>query len=309
MRVLVTGATGFIGQNLIAHLLEQEQITLILLLREQYSQGRGLPATLAPLRPQFEVVYADLRNLPLTLRAVQMAEPDAVLHLAAVGATDPFLNVQTALRHNLDGMLNLLQACFAQTQTTRQVVVARTPGEKQAMNVYAASKAAAWKFCQMYGRTHQWPIHGAMIYQCYGPGQPAHALIPAAMRAALAGTDFPMTVGTQERDWVYVSDVARGLTAMLHSRETAGKMLPPGTTIDLGTGHLTSVANVVRQIYNRVALGGRPLIGVLPSRPGEDPLQVADTAETRRLLGWETAVSLSDGLWRYQQALQPAMTL
>jgi nucleoside-diphosphate-sugar epimerase len=261
-------------------------------MRLEAESRRPWPPPLAARRDQFDVVYADLRNFRLTVRAVQQADPEAVIHLAVAGATDPFLPVDTAVRHNVTGTLNLLRACFEKTYTTQQLIIARTPGERTTMNVYAASKAAAWNFCQMYGRTQNWPIHGAMIFQAYGPYQPSSTLIPSAIAAALAKRDFPMTAGTQKRDWIYVDDVAAGFAAIL------GAALAPGTTVELGTGQLTSVANVVQQIYALVNRGGRPQIGVLPDRPGEEAVQVADAAETKRLVGWETAVSLQTGLTR-----------
>ena len=129
-----------------------------------------------------------------------------------------------------------------------------------------------------------------MIFQAYGPYQPENTLIPSAIKAALNGQDFPMTAGTQQRDWIHVSDVAAGLAAMI------GKPLPPGTTIELGTGRLSRVADVVQQIYTLANRGGRPKIGVLPGRPGEEPSQVADVVRTKELVGWETAVTLQEGL-------------
>ena len=290
MRVLVTGGTGFIGRHLITHLLNETKHEVVLLLREPYSDPGLLTPELAKVRTQVTAVYADLRNFQLTARAVREAEAEAVIHLAAAGATDPFLGVETAVRHNLTGTVNLLRACFEKSQHIQQAIVARTPGELSAMNVYAASKAASWNFCQMYAHTQGWPIHGAMIFQAYGPGQPGKTLVAAAVRAALAGQDFPMTAGTQQRDWIYASDVAAGLTALL------GASLTPGATLDLGTGYLTSVADVVAQIYTLVGGNGRPLPGVLPSRPGEDAVQAADAVQTKELTGWETAVSLQKGL-------------
>jgi nucleoside-diphosphate-sugar epimerase len=108
-----------------------------------------------------------------------------------------------------------------------------------------------------------------------------------------------MTAGTQQRDWIYVEDVAAGFASLL------GAQLPPGTTVELGTGQLTSVADVVRQIYALTNRGGQPKIGVLPGRPGEERGQVADAGRTKELVGWETAVSLSTGLTRLINQFTP----
>lgn len=290
MRVLITGATGFIGRRLVPQLV-REGAAVAILARENYTLGDPLPSELAALRPQLTVVYADLRNYNLTRRAIQEATPEAVIHLAAAGVTNPFLPVETALRHNLTGTLNLIRALYeGASEPWPRLVIGRTPGEWSAMNAYAASKAAAWTFAQMYARTAGWPIYGAMMFQVYGPGQPAATLIPSALAAARSGADFPMTAGTQQRDWIHVNDVVQGALAALAAS------LPPGATFDLGTGQTASVAEVVEAIYRLVGRGGRPLLGALPSRPGEEPIQIARAARTQRLIGWRAAIPLLQGL-------------
>jgi nucleoside-diphosphate-sugar epimerase len=294
MHVLVTGATGFIGRKFVQHLLHH-QITTTILVREIYSGEQPLPEPLQSLRPHINAVYADLRNYRLTSRAVGDASPTHVVHLAAAGVTAPFLPVETSLRHNLQATINLLRACFESKHIQsrpEQLIVARTPGEWTAMNVYAAGKAAAWQFCRMYTRTEAWPIHGGMVFQAYGPEQHPNNLIPAAIRAALAGEDFPMTSGTQARDWIFLDDIVEGLFAALD------KPMSPGTTFHLGTGCATSVAEVVKTIYRLSNSSGRPQTGILPSRPGEDPVQTANAAETEQLIGWRAKTTLEEGLCR-----------
>ena len=288
-RILVTGGTGFIGRSLVPELLKQAEVTL--LLREEYGDGRPLPEAISKSRSKVDVAYADLRNFHLTSRAVRQARPDRVVHLAAAGVNDPFLNVNTAISHNVNGTLNLLRACFEVSEhRVEQVLVARTPGERSSMNVYAASKAAAWAFCEMYARTSGWPIHGAMIFQAYGRGQSAHLIVPAAISAALAGEDLPMTSGKQKKDWIHVDDVVAGILCML------GKELDPGTTIELGSGIALSVLEIVHRIYELVGRGGRPLADRLPSRPGEVQEQRANFGRTSELIDWRPVVSLEMGL-------------
>lgn len=289
-RLLVTGGTGFVARALVPRLLERADVTLLLL--EEFGGSLPLPGPLRPLRARLNTVYADLRNYQLTARAVRDARPERVIHLAAVGVTDPFLNVNVALSHNVTGTLNLLRACFEAYGDVQQVILARTPGERTAMNVYAASKAAAWAFGAMYARTAGWPINGAMIFQAYGPGQPDHLLVPAALRAARAGQDFPMTGGRQAKDWIHIDDVADGLLALLDADA------PPGAMVELGTGVATPVAEVVQQLYALVGRGGRPLPGALPGRPGEEPVQVADVAAAAGLINWRARIPLATGLAR-----------
>lgn len=289
MRILVTGATGFIGRNLIPHLLHNNHEVTILV-REKYSLGSAYPSPLDQLRSDIGEQFADLRNLTLTKRAIQQAQPDTIIHLAAVGATNPFLKEDLAIRHNVYGTIHLLKSAFEHTNSVQRVIIARTPGERSAMNTYSATKAAAWNFCQMYARTRGWPIVGAMIFQAYGQWQPDHLLIPSATRTALADEDFAMTSGQQQRDWIAVSDVVAGLEAMTTHD------LPTAATVELGTGVATSVAGVVQQIYQLVAGEGQPQIGVLPSRPGEETRQVATKNQS---FEWQAMLSLKCGLQQY----------
>ena len=161
-RVLLTGATGFLGAA-VARSLLAVGARVSIFTRETADFSR-----LRDVLEQLDRQDGDLRTFSTVRRAVDKSAPDFVAHLAAAGVTDPLLPVEAALRNNLHGTLNLLKAVAGRSK----IVVARTPGELSAMNVYAASKAAAWQFAQLYARTEGLPVLGLMPFQCYGSGQP-----------------------------------------------------------------------------------------------------------------------------------------
>lgn len=281
MHYLVTGAAGFIGSHLTRRLVQSGAGVSALV---KFDDDRS---RLRDVLEDIDLREVDLRTAGIVSRALDQIEPAVVFHCAAAGVSDPFLSHDEAIRSNVYGTINLLRAARGRAR----VIVLRSPGELEALNVYAASKAAAWQFCRMFHRTEGWPIIGVMPFQVYGPGQPVRSVLGAALRAALAGENFPMTDGEQRRDWVYIEDIVTGLLAAACANGLAGQ------TVELGTGVATSVRAVVSRVFELVGLG-RPLIGVLPRRPGETPEQTADADETERLIGWRARVSLETGLQR-----------
>jgi nucleoside-diphosphate-sugar epimerase len=74
--------------------------------------------------------------------------------------------------------------------------------------------------------------------------------------------------------------------------------LPPGETVELGSGQAVPVLSVVEQLYALAGRGGRPRPGQIPNRPGEEPRQVADAARAAALIGWRAEIPLAEGLAR-----------
>ncbi|UCG22938.1 MAG: NAD(P)-dependent oxidoreductase [Chloroflexota bacterium] len=292
MRVLVTGATGFIGRRLVSQLLAAN-VDIVGLAFDEGAENQLAYATDSGANQDVDIIQVDLRQPDATSRAVAFVSPDKVVHLAAAGVADPEIEPELALNHNVQGTLNLLYACFHNMELETppsQFITIRTPGESKPFNAYVASKAAAWSFCQMFARRYGWPILGAMIFQAYGPGQPSHTFVQAALRSALAGQDFAMTSGTQGRDWIFLSDVVYGLVAAL------GTKLPPGESVELGTGQRTSLLDVAKLAYELAGRGGQPLAGALPDRTGEDIDVVANVTRTNEMLVWRPQVGLKQGL-------------
>ena len=298
MRLLITGVTGFIGRALVQRLSASGIDIFGLALEQDISHSPA--SSVARSAPDVHLLPVDLRLADATAQAVARIQPHQVVHLAAAGVANPAIDPLNALEHNTQGSLNLLNACFQNSSlgsTPRKLIVIRTPAESNPSNAYVASKAATWSFCQMYARRYRWPIVGAMVFQAYGPGQPAHTFIQAALRAALDGEDFVMTSGNQSRDWIFLSDVVDGLVAILDAQ------LSPGDSLDLGTGRRTSLLDVASLAYRLVGRGGRPIPGALADRVGEEDGLTADAARMYEALGWTPRVTLEEGLSLVLQSL------
>lgn len=302
MRVFVTGASGFIGRRVVHYLVRGGHDARVLL-EDRDGESASFQESLALHRTSIQSYTGDLKDHAFVSDLLGQLQPEAIIHLAAVGVSDPFLDYETAITNNILGTVHLATAYFEGfrgSQTIGKMVLARTPGERTNMNMYAASKAGAWGFCDMFARTNNWPINGAIIYQAYGPGQPVHTFVTAAMTAALKGQDFPMSSGRQIRDWIYVDDVARGLIAMIEAD------LKPGTSLDLGSGSPLSLGQMAIRIYELVGGKGRPLTGAIPDRPGEELSQIADAERTSRYLGWQPEIPVNEGLAALKNVLLQA---
>jgi nucleoside-diphosphate-sugar epimerase len=290
-RVLVTGARGFLGAPLAAAL-----------------RARGARVVGTSRRPpaaaQDGWIAADFSDLAQARAAMSAAAPDVVYHLSSLAdARRDVALVEATVRDEVVATANLLAASNA--AGVGRVVLAGSfetplPGESPS-SPYAAAKAASGIYARLFQDLYGLPVVRARIFMAYGPGQPEGKLIPSATRALCDG--LPLTVESTARalDWIHVDDVVAGLVA---SGEVAGIA---GREIDLGTGRLTTVRDVVESLRALCAPEARLAYAAASSR-GPEVSRCADLAATRALLGWQPAITLADGLrawvahWRTRRA-------
>ena len=286
--VLLTGATGFIGRRLAARMVAAgTQVSALVLPGEEDLLPAGVCA-----------FPGDVTGADSVTEAVREVLPVVIVHLAAVGVTNPGLPFTAACHVNVGGTINVLDAACEIGTAQRIVLVGssyeygarRADDSLDPFNAYSASKVAAWAFARAAYNAWRAPVVWMRPFQVYGPGQREKALIPAAIRAALNGDNFRMTAGEQQRDFIFVEDVVQSLLAAITAPNIEGRVL------DVGTGALYPIRDVVELIWNLTDAPGKILAGALPYRPGEVPAIPADVARTRVLTGWAARVGLEDGL-------------
>lgn len=295
-RALVTGAAGFVGAALCRRLLGYgHEVTALV------RPGRAEAPRLQDLRGDLRVAEADLLDAEAVATTLQKVRPDIVYHLAAAGVVDR-RDDRAVLRGNVEGTYNLAAALLA-TPARRLVHVASCfeYGEGAAMaedhplrptTVYGAAKAGAHLLLHSLRRSHGLPVISLRLFTPYGPWMPPATLIASTIRRALAGETIATTEGRQQRDFVYIDDVADGIAA------AATAPLTDIETINLASGAGTPIREVVETILRLVGGTARAEFGALPYRDGEMWVQSGDRAQAETHLNWTPRVGLEDGLAR-----------
>ena len=282
-RVLVTGASGFIGAHLCRALVQRGA--------EIHATSRGP----RPAQPGFHWYEADLTDIEASRALLRSVKPDVIFHLAGRVTAAPALDlVLPTFRSLLGGAVNLLVA--ATEMGCRRFILpgslnepAASAREPIASSPYAAAKWAASAYGRMFHCVFGAPVVVARLFMTYGPGQHASKVVPYVTRCLLRGEPPLLASGRWRADWIYIDDAVDGLLALAHTRDLEGR------TVELGSGRLVSVRAIVQRVAHLVGTGITPVFGGRPERPHE-PVRRAHTAATRARLGWTPRIALEQGL-------------
>lgn len=312
--VLVTGAAGFIGSNLVRFLLASTDTTRVVALDAlTYSGSRS---TLRDVwdDPRLTFVPGDIRDRELVRSVFSDTQPDGLIHLAAEShvdrsIVDPLLFVET----NVIGTVVLLQEStrawegssgrFHHVSTDEVFGQLGESGHFDEASRYApnspysASKAASDHFVRAWGETYGLDYVITNCTNNYGPYQFPEKLIPVVITNALAGEPVPVYgEGANVRDWLYVEDHCRALS-LVYERGLSG------STYAIGGEAESSNLELVRMVLDCVdeESGKSPgssaeLIQFVGDRPGHDFRYAMDITRIRSELGWSPTVSLQDGI-------------
>jgi len=304
-RVLVTGAGGFIGAQLVSELVRGDA-EVRAFVRYNSRNDRGALEWLEPeVTAEVEVTLGDLRDAESVSRALDGA--DVILHLGAqIAIPYSYVNPRDFFETNVLGSLNVAQAALAagvervvHTSTSEVYGSAQSPmiDERhplEAQSPYAASKIGADQLMDSFHRSFDLPVTVLRPFNTYGPMQSARAVIPTIVAQALAGGSLRLGSLHPRRDLTFVADTAAGFIAAATAPGAVGR------TVQLGTGEDHSVGEVVEAVGE---LLGRELEVEVEGqrvRPEKSEVQrlTSSPALARELLGWEPRIDLREGLSR-----------
>jgi len=295
-RVLVTGATGFIGSHL-ARRLVQEGARVHILLRKKAAAWR-----IADLSDQLITEEADLTDSAALQQRLSRCPAEVIFHLAGyVDVSRSWNPVGPLIQNNIIGTINLLAAlrdtgfeAFLYPGTSEEYGNTPPPlceaQRESPISPYSFSKLAGTAFCQMAAKTFDLPITVLRLFPTYGPYQEGSMLIPAAIRELLAGREFRMTHGEQRRDFIYVDDVVEAFLRAGSCPRARGEVF------NVGSGVPRRVRDVIDIITRHIGAECRVLRGAIPFRKGEGDECYSDNQKIREFTGWEPKISLEEGL-------------
>ncbi len=285
-RVLVTGASGFLGTPLVSRLAASGA--------EVHAVARSCPVSPPDEGSNLRWHAVDLTAAAAVRRLVEEVRPHRIFHLASlvVGRREVDL-VLPALHANLLSTVHLLAAASA--VGVERIVLAGSMeeplGDEPPASPYAAAKGAASLYARLFHALYDLPVVTARIFMVYGPGQrDLTKLVPATILAALAGQAPKISSGAREVDWVYIDDVVEGLIALGRAPGIEG------ATLDLGSG-TTATVRAVAETVCRMVGSPAPEVGALPDRALERARR-ADLERTAAKTGFRPEVGLHVGLER-----------
>ncbi len=293
-RVLVTGAAGFLGANLV-RALSARAVDVHAVVRPTSGLWR-----LEGCLPRTVLHRLDLRDFDRVLHVFRAIEPDFVIHAAASGRhpADPAGRLE-GLATSVIGTANLLEA-VRDTGVRRVVHVGssleygrrrrplRPDDRLDPVTPRGTAKAAASLVCRQHAREH--PLVIVRPFSIYGPWEQPDRLIPTAARAVLDGRPIALTRSGVRRDFVFVDDVTEACLAAM----TAAGI--DGEEFNVGSGSQFSNEEVVALIQELCGRRVELRVGAHPGTPADSPHWVADIRRTRERLAWAPRHSLTSGL-------------
>ena len=306
MKILITGAEGFIGSHLTELLVRDGHSVRAFVLYNSFNSWGWLEDCAAEVRDQFAVIPGDVRDPYSVYSAIRNC--DAVIHLAALIAIPySYKSPHTYVDTNVKGTLNVLQAVrdlsvekMIHTSTSEvygsaQFVPITETHPLHGQSPYSATKIGADQIAMSFYESFETPVTILRPFNTYGPRQSARAIIPTVITQIASGnTRLKLGSTYPTRDFSYVTDTVAGFAAALESEKTLGEV------INLGSNFEISIDDVIKMIADIIDVEVSIETDQQRVRPENSEVDrlLASNEKAGNLLGWKPRYGNHDGLRR-----------
>jgi len=296
-RVLITGASGFVGANLVRKFTNVGAHT-IGIIRPDSDLWR-----LSPI-DDLKLLRLDLRDHPATITTIRDAAPEVIVHAAAASGHPRTASQRSeAVDSTIIATANLLEAAIA-AGVPRFIHIGssleygardaplseQTPLEPTSFR--GAAKAAATLLVDAYARSGL-AISTLRLFSVWGYWEAPTRFFPRAIAAAIFGRLLSITTANHKRDWIFIDDVAEACVKTVRATESTGQTFNIGSGTQHGNHEVIAVIQKV--LGTQVAIADDEF----PPQPTDVPHWVADNRKAREVLDWQPHVQLEDGILRF----------
>lgn len=294
-RILVTGAGGFIGANLLRRILPTGAKVHVL-----RKKSTNL-SRIQDIQKKLTLHKVDLQDKKKLRTLCEKIQPTIIYHLAARGAYSNQTNTDEIMSTNIIGTFHLLEATknipyrlFVNTGTSSEYGFKKQPmKETDSLNptsLYAATKASATHLCAFFAKEFRKPIVTLRPFSIYGPYEEPTRFIPTIISNLLNNKPILLTPQNIRHDFVFIDDMVEAyLKSVEHAKSLTGEV------INVGTGKEYTNFEVVRMLFKITGKKVPVQKGSFPNRTWDSTHWVADTKKARKLLGLST-IPLEKGL-------------
>ena len=337
--ILVTGAAGFIGSNLVKRLLNDvEDVTVIGIDNmNDYYDVKLKEARLEELasKPSFTFVKGSIADKAIITEIFETYKPQVVVNLAAqAGVRYSITNPDAYIESNILGFYNILEACrhsydkgaagvehlvYASSSSVygsnKKVPYSTEDKVDNPVSLYAATKKSNELLAHAYSKLYNIPSTGLRFFTVYGPaGRPDMAYFGFTNKLRQGKTIQIFNYGNCKRDFTYIDDIVEGVVRVMGKAPDKavgedGLPLPPYAVYNIGNNQPENLLDFVTILQEELIRAGvlpedydfEAHKELVPMQPGDVPVTYADTGALERDFGFKPGTSLREGLRRFAQ--------
>jgi nucleoside-diphosphate-sugar epimerase len=292
MKVLITGASGFVGSH-VARLLVAEGCEVYALVRESSNRWR-----IRDILPSMYLRQSDLVAFENVNTYLQEIKPELCIHLAWYAVPGKYLNSQENL-DSIQASINLLSQ-LAELGCKRFVGIGTCfeydlslgylseSSLTKPITLYAATKVALSTILQQFAQITEMEIAWIRLFYQYGPMEDERRLIPSVISSLLRDEVVKTTKGEQIRDFLHIEDVASAIWAVAKSNVSG--------VVNVGSGQPVTVGQIALELGNLLGKPDLIHLGALPYRPNDPMFICANNELLRKKTDWTQKYNLTTGL-------------